>query len=439
MSVGLATDGWYGGSVGIATDGYYGEESDSGGVFLPFPRIVPVLPPELGILARVVMLEVGASVTFSWATAIHKSLSGKETREATLNSPRQRYEGAAYLLAGDTRDMRAQLAKHAAAGDPFLLGLSYEEITASGDGVLNGPDTIIPVASTGFLDWAQVETQVVIVRADGEATYTTITEADSFALHVAGDQRSVAVEGCRIIPLMTIYLDPQQAFSRWPVTAEQWQVRAMAASFGWGTAAVMGAGAFVNSYASRPIFDRGIVADDVIADSVQSMAEILDFGAVPLGVGSATTPDWGRRIVFRSSDVDDWQWFKAFIATVRGANRAFWLPSYREDLEVVSNAGDELTVLDVSHEGAGDPLVWYPDLRQHVELMKADDSIQRVQLTAVHDNLDGTLTFQASTTITGTVVAAAWIDLCRLEKDDVTVTWHGDGFTVAIDARAVIR
>ena len=93
-----------------------------------------------------------------------------------------------------------------------------------------------------------------------------------------------------------------------------------------------GRGATITTYDSRPVYDRGLQVSDTAKDSLQALTELTDLGAVPFNVGDTTIADWGRQAMMMSSRPADRQWLKLFLATVRGCQRAFWLPSWRADL-----------------------------------------------------------------------------------------------------------
>lgn len=100
-----------------------------------------------------------------------------------------------------------------------------------------------------------------------------------------------------------------------------------------------GRGATVAEYASRPVWDYRLVIDgNTLGDSMQSLAETVDLGGVPVGVGLVKNPAWGRQIFVRTSDLELQQWIKLFLDTVKGRRRAFWLPTWRADFLPLSVA-----------------------------------------------------------------------------------------------------
>ncbi len=103
-----------------------------------------------------------------------------------------------------------------------------------------------------------------------------------------------------------------------------------------GNGVGMGVGATVATYAGRPLWNRGVQVEETATDSVEALTELVDLQGLPLSVSSATQADWGRALYMKRTSIDEWQWIKAFLAAVRGSQRAFWLASYRADLVLAS-------------------------------------------------------------------------------------------------------
>jgi hypothetical protein len=175
---------------------------------------------------------------------------------------------------------------------------------------------------------------------------------------------------------------------------------------------------------------------------MQAMNKLVEsLGAFAVSVGTAAKPDWGRSIVMSRSDPAEWQWFKRFMSTVRGCQRAFWLPTFREDLLAVGDGpGGGTSGEIVIDETYGDYLFWATD---HTRLMVVqNEQTYYVRITESVDNLDGTRTLQVSTdgdTIpdAGPIDMLSWLELCHLESDTIAVEFRGATFTVKTTARAV--
>src|SRR5688572_8643810 len=93
-----------------------------------FPEGREGVPPIAPATAATLILEANARVTFAWKTGIEKSFDGTEKRAGFNDDPAIRFEGDAYLLGGEVRELRGKLARLAASGAAFSLGLPFEEL-----------------------------------------------------------------------------------------------------------------------------------------------------------------------------------------------------------------------------------------------------------------------------------------------------------------------
>lgn len=184
--------------------------------------------------AATFVLESDAKVTYAWRTGLFKSYSGKERRSGLIDDPAMRFEGRALLVGDNLRAVRSRIAQYAAKGRPFQLGLPYEELTlrAASTG------TVVAVHSTAKADWAVAGQRVVVRRFDGSAyqhieaviqsvTGTTITIDETLG--------PVGELGASIMPLIAVFLEPQQGFQRYvtPDGVEHWNIRARSAVAGF--------------------------------------------------------------------------------------------------------------------------------------------------------------------------------------------------------------
>lgn len=197
----------------------------------------------------------------------------------------------------------------------------------------------------------------------------------------------------------------------------------------------IGTGATLTEYADRPVWDAPIQVDGTGTDSLQALTELIDMDGVPYVIGSADYPDWGRHMMLRSGSRAVWQWFKLFVATVRGRQRAFWLPSWRHDFTFISKDTNSIVV---STEDDSDFLAWWPAQRDQLQVIEADGTVTYTQITDAVDNGDGTATFTIDTTLASSeVLMISWLELCRFENDDFTISWKSHVFTYTDTARVV--
>jgi hypothetical protein len=193
----------------------------------------------------------------------------------------------------------------------------------------------------------------------------------------------------------------------------------------------IGTGAAVTTYAGRPLWDRKLENNSTITDSIHALTEIIDHGGTPYALGWADMADWGRAIAITGKGLDDWQWLKLFIATVKGRQKSFFLSTYRNDLPFVSKASGTVTV-------TGNVGVWWPLQRRHVEVRETSGTVTRAEVTAAVDNGDGTWTLTIGTTIaTSSVTMVSWIEVCRFTSDEFAVAFDKNGFALKTVATVV--
>lgn len=204
----------------------------------------------------------------------------------------------------------------------------------------------------------------------------------------------------------------------------------------------VGRGVTVTEFDDRPIFDAGGDVEGTAPESMQSLSVVVDIGPIPYSVKRASRADWGRSVVIKDRPTRVfWQWFKKFVDTVRGRQRAFWLPTYREDLRAVSDGpGGGTTGQIVVDEFYGDFELWYAT-HDHLMVEQGDDTYY-VTITGVTDNANGTLTLDVDTggpTIpdAAPITKLSWLELCRFEDDRFAVELRDANFTVKTQARVV--
>jgi hypothetical protein len=195
------------------------------------PNTVPGVPPA-GAGAFALLLESGAKVTYGWQTGLFKSYSGKERRSNLVDDPGQRFEGEAILVGDQTRAARVRLARYAALGTPFQLGLPYESLAITADST----GTTVHVNTTTLSDWAVAGCRVLVRRASaagtGGVTFSSveavIQSVTANTIELDTTLGNVGLIGGEIMPEVAVYLDAQQAFARYqtPLAVERWQVKA---------------------------------------------------------------------------------------------------------------------------------------------------------------------------------------------------------------------
>jgi hypothetical protein len=182
-----------------------------------------------GVATLVLDLENGYRVRHSWSTDVIKFRAGSEQRISRNDIDRESYSGVAYLGGNDPRDTRALLARYAAIGSLFLLGVPHEAIplAAASSG------TMVPVPSgiLALIDWAKPGQRVVVAWRDASNKRQAVEgvvqnkTASSIILDVSPNAPVTA----EIMPARAVFLEPQQDFPRYAVNVELWNIAARGA------------------------------------------------------------------------------------------------------------------------------------------------------------------------------------------------------------------
>jgi hypothetical protein len=184
-----------------------------------------------GVFSFALSLESGAQLTWTWLTDVFKAYDGSERRIAAIDQPKSSVSGQAYLIGDATRATRAQIARSAASGAPFTLGLPYEGVTMTGP----ASGKVLPVDSTLALDWCQLGQRVIVQL--GDAFISAVIQAfTSNTITIDEDPSSVDGFGAVVMPAVAIFLLPQQGFARYrdPNSAvEAWNIQADIVPFGF--------------------------------------------------------------------------------------------------------------------------------------------------------------------------------------------------------------
>jgi hypothetical protein len=195
------------------------------------PALFPAYGPG-GIATFVPEFKGEFTLKLSWVTDIIKARSGKEQRIATIQAPKQSYEGDVHLEAQDARSLRAALARFSAAGATYLLGLPHESMSL----VADASGTNVFVSSSGGInlcDWREIGQRVAVRDTEGNYVEATIQLVNGGTITLDKSVGSVGRYGGEIMPLMPVFLEQQQSFNRFSTDTEIWQLSARAARFTW--------------------------------------------------------------------------------------------------------------------------------------------------------------------------------------------------------------
>lgn len=390
------------------------------------PALVAPVGPA-GVATLCLLPEDGARVTYTWQTDVIRSYSGREQRRAVLARPRQRYEFELLLDDARYREILTLLAGSAAAAPTFLLGLPYEAVLVAG-----ASPTTIETHGLSLADWAAPGQRVIVLAADG-ATYdeAVVQAVGTETLAVDADVTTVAAPGALVMPGVPVLLEAEQSLDRHPVELGRWRLAARGTRVAYAGGAV-GVGATVETFDGLPIWSAGN-ALDVAAQPALTGAALVDLGGALTSRGVLAVPEWGRALrIERGNDRGGWQWLKAFLHAIRGAQHRFLAPTYRPDLVAVGDASSGTLSVEPGYLAS-----WYPSLahrRIALRLAGGGTAYRRVLAVAAAGAVEE-LALDAP--VSGAIERVEYLEQVRLEGDDVSVAWTGDGFAAELTARVV--
>jgi hypothetical protein len=394
------------------------------------PTVTPITPA--GVLTLAPNVQARSSVTMSWVTDVMKAWSGLEQRRPANRWPRLRFDFVAALSDAQQRAILSSLAGSAQAAPIYSLALAFEDLTIKSNAV----GTAIQVHSLARCDWAQSGRRIVVVHPNGTAVDGLIQLAAGDTITTTTDLSATAVEGARIMAAHPVHLEPNQKFDRQLTARSDWHLTAFAERpF---AVPLMGVGATVNTHDGIPVWDVGIPLA-VARQPLRSGTELADYGSRISAVANWTQSDWERALAVESSKVADWQWLKAFLDAVRGQQMPFLLPTGRPDLVPLGDASGG-TLLVEGTPAAGYVTGWFPSLaHRRLRLLKTDNTFAYRTVSGAIDNGNGTQTLTLASALTGSLARVELLETCRLDRDEVTVTFDGPRFSSSIAASVVQR
>jgi hypothetical protein len=405
----------------------------------PFPPVAAVTPRgPAGAATFVVDVEAGATVTYSWATDVITSLKGNEHRASMVSCPREKYAFTATITDADLRVVQGALFKNNATAQPFLVGLMHEGVTIA------APTTssVVQVSTTAFIDWAEAGQRVVVYAEDPTdpterlvvTTYVRAVTATTLTLNDAVG--AAGVVGAVVMPAMACYLDAVQPFGQYTVNAETWSLKATALLFGNAAGAFPARGGSLTTFHGSPVFDRPHESDDVVARSLSAGSEVLDRGGAVSAFGQMTTSNVGRQVRYTMRSDADRQWFKAFAGAVRGRWKPFYLPSWRPDLDLTTDGSTGT----ITFKNSCDYVNTYKNTPSHqwLQFLMSDGTVQYRDVADAADNFDGTQSILLSSSVVGAIRMCSFLELARLDEDDVEVVWH-EGAVATVDLQVLVN
>lgn len=371
--------------------------------------------------------------TLRWRTDVRTHANGTEQRAATATDPRQFFAGSFYLPDASYAEIRQDLS--AGPAGSFELPLVPEAVAAVN--AITG--TTVTVSAT-YAEHFTAGRRVLIVGPSGHGYKTTIGSVGGGGATLtmgasppSGESYPAGVTA--VYPLESVLLEDGQQLLRYPVNAGRWSYVARQET----AREIAGTGASLTTFAGLPVLDRRPLG----AEATEQVIGGLRWFDVGGAVDSSTI--WSRSQHVRAGAswliqaAAERQWWKLFLATVRGRRGAFLYPTWRPDLTVHTQPSGSASALRVVEDYSAD---WYPSLaHRRIQVEYADGSVGYFAVSSVtsgsgYDELSLATSFPSSIP-GGSVSRVSFLETARLYDDEVTIE-YGPGWIGRVSLAAVV-
>jgi hypothetical protein len=376
----------------------------------------PVIPPSgpdgvLLVDGVEIELEIGATHVVEYYTDIHASVSGLERRTKLLSKPRETIKTDVIITDEDV----FRLLRRRRAFDPtavYLIPVRFESAVAATD--IGGTSFSMDVT---YIDWA-VAGQRIFIEGPSNGYHAVIQTAGTgpgvvtITVDTAPPSGNFPSIATTISPVRPFYLESPSSVGRYQVGAGSWT----AVARGYEPVTVIGTGATVTTLDSRAILDRAPILDDLGAEDRPEGGVVMhDYGFRVLPEWQRTQSDIFRAHQFTIRTSEERQYYRKFLETVAGRQKAFLLPTWRADF--VPAAGS-ITGSQVDFEDGGDYVdAWFTDAshRRFWIFDSAGATTFRTASTATKVSGRSRVTFNAA--VPATATSFMFLELVRLAND----------------------
>jgi hypothetical protein len=355
-----------------------------------------------------------------WHTVILRGSDGTQQRISLRKVPRQIIQYS-YLCPDDGAVALVDNLLHGGRSSLWSIPLWGERL-AHGPALTAGA-TAIP-GDTRYADW----------RDSGGGNYALIWR--SAAQYEVVTVSAVAATSLTISALGSSYGGPQfivpcrTGYLRGPVLRRRWSSGAAVVDLTYEVIdnQYVGGHAAVQSYENTevltlpPVFPGGQVEEgfDPDAHEIDSVTgrRVLR-GVTDFGIGTQSL-EWMQR-----TRATCWS-FRQWLHHLNGAQKSFFLPTFRDDLTLAAPCATTDTIIDVVHrsytDGLGDNL-----LRDYVAFRPGggDLIVRRVTGMAELSATQERITLDAAPGVAFPIATGlCWVDRCRLAHDVVPLRWQ---------------
>lgn len=388
---------------------------------------------------RVLTIPESITQEYAWMTRIITSYDGTEQRIALRSIPRQTFQVDHLADSEET----IQSWKYLFITSLLSTGLTLP-IWAEAEGATATAAGNTATGDFSFMDDSLAVGSMLIMHPDGETYETkTVSTKNATTITITTTWDNTYPEGSVIVPLESVYVDNNSGYDPGIVNVATISINAVArinqVITGEGSAAL-------TMYNSKVLLDKMYQPGG--SETFNKRVERLDFG-------HKIAQDWeqqfanvtsGRSYISRGRA--DRQWWKLFLETVKGAQKAFYTSTYRHDMTVTTQPGASGTDFQVSDDAtvAGG----WESITSHTHMafeMADGTTLYKEMDTGVNtfDNGDGTHTvgvlsaFPASPAAAHTIVKVSFLELVRLASDKVQIEHFHEHRVVSLSLRTIIE
>lgn len=368
-------------------------------------------------------------IAASWATDMRTAADGTEQRASSTTIPRLSYGATISLSDAEVRALRARQLTTATSSYELIRGDDAQAVTSA----IGSSTTTLTLGDFTRCDWAAADRRVVVVGPGGIGYRASISSVSSPTITLDDTPPTgvtFAAGAAHVYPIDAVLLEDAQVVKRLPVELSLWQIAGRAET----ARSLGGAGASVTTHDGYSVLPwRSLDSGD---ESYPAGIQWQDAGGAVASSTLWTRAKLRRAGAWRIRTAAERQAWRALLAALRGRYRAFLCPTWRPDLRVHLQPAGSATTLRVYAEDYAIPgapgATWFDSpAHKRIQVEFADGSVAYRTVTAVSSGLGYyalTIAALPSTIPGGSVRAVSFLELVRLDTDDVVIE-YASGWT----------
>lgn len=379
----------------------------------------------IATLATVVELVPEAPLTqrLAWRTDILRTHNGTEQRISTRARPRQTL--IANLLATSHEEVRRLLTQiYTEIAGQVFIPLWYEPFELTAEAAAGA--TLIQVDLT--FGEIEVDDTIYVVSPDESVTVAAIVSSlTTSSITVSAPLAQTLPIGSSLYRTLAANIEDGTAIERPPVNAGAVQLVATATSLrslkGTG-------GATPAAFNARLLLDRQPLNNAAVRDAVDIGYDMVDFGVRRSIFTNQPRPNVGGVRTYTIQSRAEWQYWKRVLDDIQGARGAFYAPTFRPDLQLVTQPAQAGSSLQVTGETSYTSAWFAANAYRSLMIRDGAGNSQPKLVTNSVANGDGTHTLTISPALTDTPLGSTvqqieFLPICRLASDVVEVRHFG--------------